>query len=99
MGRSYCGFPKSKVFTKTLLCLFPARHQSLYLYQVSYVGVCARVTHLKSRMHVLVPNLAPCKGWDIGQGGKLGNGKTIPITILKLMYVPMHLYISYHKVL
>ena len=35
----YCGFAKSKVFTKTLICLFPACHQSLYLYQVSYVGV------------------------------------------------------------
>ena len=35
----YRGFPKSKVFTKTLLCLFPAHYQSLYLYHVSYVGV------------------------------------------------------------
>ena len=35
----YCGFPKSKVFTKTLISLFPACHQSLYLHQVSYVGV------------------------------------------------------------
>ena len=35
----YCGFPKNLVFNKTLICLFPARHQSLYLYQVSYVGV------------------------------------------------------------
>ena len=31
----YCGFPKSKVFTKTLICLFPEHHQSLYLHQVS----------------------------------------------------------------
>ena len=30
----YCGFPKSKVFTKTLMSLFPARHQSLYLHQI-----------------------------------------------------------------
>ena len=35
----YCGFPKSKVFTKTLISLFPACHQSLYLHQVSNVGV------------------------------------------------------------
>ena len=35
----YCGFPKSKVFTKTLISLFPAYHQSLYFHQVSYVGV------------------------------------------------------------
>ena len=34
----YCGFPKRKIFTKTLICLFPVCHQSLYLYQVSYVG-------------------------------------------------------------
>ena len=25
----YCGFPKRKVFTKTLICLFPACHQTL----------------------------------------------------------------------
>ena len=35
----YCGFPKSKLFTQILICLFPACHQSLYLHQVSYVGV------------------------------------------------------------
>ena len=43
----YCGFPKSKVFTKTLICLFPARHQSLYLYQVSYVGACTPVSEIR----------------------------------------------------
>ena len=35
----FCGFPKSKVFTQALICLFTAHHQTLYLYQVSYVGV------------------------------------------------------------
>ena len=34
----YCGFHLQKV-TKTLIRLFPACHQSLYLHQVSYVGV------------------------------------------------------------
>ena len=34
------GFPKSKVFTKPSVCLFPTCHQTLlYLYQVSYVCV------------------------------------------------------------
>ena len=35
----YCGFPKSKVFTKTLICLFSVCHQSLYLHHVSYMWV------------------------------------------------------------
>ena len=35
----YRGFPQSNVFAETLICLFPVHHQSLYLYQVSYVGV------------------------------------------------------------
>ena len=42
----YCGFPKSKVFTKTLICLFPVCHQSLYFYQVSYVG-CTPVSEIR----------------------------------------------------
>ena len=44
----YCGFPKSKVFTKTLISLFPACHQSLYLHQVSYVGVLRLVRFANS---------------------------------------------------
>ena len=44
----FIGFPKSKVFTKTLICLFPARHQSLYLYQVSNVGVLRLVRFANS---------------------------------------------------
>ena len=44
----FCGFPKSKVFTQTLICLFPVRHQTLYLYQVSYVGVLQLVRFAKS---------------------------------------------------
>ena len=44
----YCGFPKSKVFTKTLISLFPACHQSLYLHQVSYVGVLRLVRFVNS---------------------------------------------------
>ena len=45
----FCGFPKSKVFTQTLICLFPARHQTLYLYQVSYyVGVFQLVRFVNS---------------------------------------------------
>ena len=44
----YCGFPKSKVFTKTLISLFPAYHQSLYLHQVSYVGVLRLVRYANS---------------------------------------------------
>ena len=44
----YCGFPKSKVFTKTLITLFPACHQSLYLHQVSYVGVLRLVRFVNS---------------------------------------------------
>ena len=44
----YCGFPKRKVFTKTLICLFPACHQTLYLYQVSYVGVLRLVRFANS---------------------------------------------------
>ena len=59
----YWGFPKSKVFTKTLISLFPVRHQSLYLYQVSYVGVLRLVRFnqkkkkKKKTMHFL--NLTP----------------------------------------
>ena len=30
----FCGFPKSKVCIQILICLFPARYQTLYLYQV-----------------------------------------------------------------
>ena len=44
----YCGFPKNKVFTKTLISLFPARHQNLYLHQVSYVGVLQLVRFANS---------------------------------------------------
>ena len=46
----YCGFPKSNVFTKTLISLFPACHQSLYMYlhQVSYVGVLRLVRFANS---------------------------------------------------
>ena len=44
----YCGFPKSKVFTKTLISLFPVCHQSLYLHQVSYVGVLQLVRFANS---------------------------------------------------
>ena len=44
----YCGFPKSKVFTKTLISLFSACHQSLYLHQVSYVGVLRLVRFANS---------------------------------------------------
>ena len=44
----YCGFPNSKVFTKTLISLFPACHQSLYLRQVSYVGVLRLVRFANS---------------------------------------------------
>ena len=44
----YCGFPKSKVFTKTLISLFPVCHQSLYLHQVSYVGVLWLVRFVNS---------------------------------------------------
>ena len=44
----YCGFPNSKVFTKTLICLFLACHQSLYHYQVSYVGVLRLVRFANS---------------------------------------------------
>ena len=36
----YCGFPKSKEFTKTLLCLFPACHQSLYISLPSFICGC-----------------------------------------------------------
>ena len=45
---AYCGFPKSKVFTKTLISLFPACHQSLCLHQVSYVGVLRLVRFANS---------------------------------------------------
>ena len=44
----YCGFPKNKVFTKTLISLFPVHHQTLYLYQVSYVGVLRLVRFVNS---------------------------------------------------
>ena len=44
----YCGFPKSKVFIQTLICLFPTRRQSLYLHQVSYVGVLRLVRFANS---------------------------------------------------
>ena len=44
----YCGFPKSKVFTKTLISLFPACHQSRYLHQVSCVGVLQLVRFANS---------------------------------------------------
>ena len=35
----YCGFPKSKVFTKTLICAYSLCATKLYIYQVSCVGV------------------------------------------------------------
>ena len=44
----YCGYPKYKVFTKTLISLFPACHRSLYLHQVSYVGVLRLVRFANS---------------------------------------------------
>ena len=44
----YCGFPKRKVFTKTLICLFSVCHQSLYLHQVSFVGVLRLVRFANS---------------------------------------------------
>ena len=37
-----------KVFTKTLICLFPVRYQSLYFYLVSYVGVLRLVRFANS---------------------------------------------------
>ena len=52
----YCGFPKSMVFTKTLICLFPARHQSLYLHQVSYVGYKMGSFGLWERCQILFLN-------------------------------------------
>ena len=45
------------MFTKTLICLFPARHQTLYFYQISYVGVLWLVefNQKSSENHNLTP--------------------------------------------
>ena len=39
----YCGFPKSKVFTKTLISLFPACHQS----PPSFICGCTPVSEIR----------------------------------------------------
>ena len=43
----YRGFPKSKVFTNTLICLFPACHQTLYLYIPSFICGCTLVSEIR----------------------------------------------------
>ena len=43
----YCDFPKSKVFVKTLLGLFPARHQSLLLSLPSFICGCTLVSEIR----------------------------------------------------
>ena len=41
----YCGFPKSKVFIKTLICLFPACHQSIS--PPSFICGCTPVSEIR----------------------------------------------------
>ena len=43
----YCGFPKSKVFTKTLISLFPVCHQSLYISPRSFICGCTPVSEIR----------------------------------------------------